>query len=114
MEDKVEADTDVISECGVGNPLMQVTRSAISSGLFEEGNTVDDDRFGRFKHGTGCQRTTTGIGILNYDHLQIFLAQICTGQEQQINPGEVVCGTVRNLSFFWIFELEAIPGVGEG
>ena len=79
MQDKVQAYTDIISERGIGNPLMKVTCAAIPSSLFEEGDPVDDDRLGSFQHGTARQRAATGVGILDYDHLQVFLTQICTG-----------------------------------
>jgi hypothetical protein len=48
MQDEVEAYTDVIPERGIRHPLMQVPRSPVPSGLFEEGDPVDDNGFGVF------------------------------------------------------------------
>jgi hypothetical protein len=96
MQDEVEAYTDVISERGISHPLMQVPCSTIPSCFFEEGDAIDDDCFGRFKHGTGRQGTATGIGVFGYNYFQIFLAQICTRREWQIDPCKVVCGAVSD------------------
>lgn len=110
MQDKVEADTDIISERGIGNPLMNMTCAAITTALLQEGDTIYGYRLGELR----LQGALAGIYIFLNDHFNILLIQICAWGERQVNACKTICPPICNDSLRRIFELKAVYEIGKG
>ena len=111
MQDEIQADTDVIPQRRIGNPLMEMTYPGITSRLFQKRDPVYSHTFTWIR----ClQRALAGICIFLNNHIHVFLTKICTCLKRKINAGETIRPSICNDSLGRIFELKAVNEVGKG